>query len=169
LLKKCLKDTKVLIRRCKSKDRQHNYHNKRDKKTNNDLQNITQKTKDWAAGTPIKTGGEKWTKRKRTEWKNNDWLYMFVITLVCDKKKTVQFKQFQTFHSTMSILNTNMIYIYILLCIIMIFNTNLYDCILHWTVLLLTENEDARVSPVVHYSGVWYSNVAKTELFKVSL
>jgi hypothetical protein len=37
------KDTKLVIRSCKSKDRQHNDHRK---KTNNDLQNTTQKTKD---------------------------------------------------------------------------------------------------------------------------
>jgi hypothetical protein len=32
---------------------------KKDKKTNNDLQNTTQKTKDRATWTPLKTGG--WT------------------------------------------------------------------------------------------------------------
>jgi len=31
---------------------------KKDKTTNNDLQNTTQKTKDWATRTPLKTGGE---------------------------------------------------------------------------------------------------------------
>ena len=31
---------------------------KKDKRTNNDLQNITQKTKDRAPRTPLKTGGE---------------------------------------------------------------------------------------------------------------
>jgi hypothetical protein len=40
-------DTKGVIRICKSrKNRQHNGQNKKNKKTNNDLQNITQKTKD---------------------------------------------------------------------------------------------------------------------------
>ena len=41
-------ETKVVIRRCKSKkDRQHNgQRNKAKCPTNNDLQNITQKTKD---------------------------------------------------------------------------------------------------------------------------
>ena len=29
---------------------------KQDKRTNNDLQNITHKTKDWATQTPLKTG-----------------------------------------------------------------------------------------------------------------
>jgi hypothetical protein len=31
---------------------------KKDKRTNNDLQNITHTTKDWATRTPLKTGGE---------------------------------------------------------------------------------------------------------------
>jgi len=40
-------DTKGVIRIHKSKkDRQHNDQNKKDKKTNSDLQNFTQKTKD---------------------------------------------------------------------------------------------------------------------------
>ena len=34
------------IRICKSKDRQHNGQKKKNKRTNNDLQNTTQKTKD---------------------------------------------------------------------------------------------------------------------------
>ena len=41
-------DTKGVIRSCKSKDRQSNGQQKKDKRTNNDLRNITQKTKDWA-------------------------------------------------------------------------------------------------------------------------
>ena len=41
-----LEDTKGVIRSRKSKDRQHNGQKKKDKRTNNDLQNITQKTKD---------------------------------------------------------------------------------------------------------------------------
>jgi hypothetical protein len=40
------------------KDRQHNDKNKKDKRTNNDLQNIRQKTKDGATPTPLKTGTE---------------------------------------------------------------------------------------------------------------
>jgi hypothetical protein len=39
----------------KSKDRQHNGQNKKDKQ---DLQNTTQKTKDRAIRAPLKTGGE---------------------------------------------------------------------------------------------------------------
>ena len=39
-------DTKGIIRIRKSKDRQHNGQKKMDKKTNNDLQKTTQKTKD---------------------------------------------------------------------------------------------------------------------------
>ena len=43
-------DTKGVIRSRNSKDRQHNtmVERKKDKRTNNDLQNITQKTKDRA-------------------------------------------------------------------------------------------------------------------------
>jgi hypothetical protein len=39
-------------------ERQHNGQKKKDKKTNNDLQNTTQKGKDRAARNPLKTGGE---------------------------------------------------------------------------------------------------------------
>ena len=50
-------DTKGVIRIRKSKkDRQHNGQEKKDKRTNNDLQNITQKTKDQATRTPLKIG-----------------------------------------------------------------------------------------------------------------
>ena len=53
-------DTKGVIRIRKSKkDRQHNGQKKKNKRTNNDLQNITQKTKDRASRTtPLKTCGE---------------------------------------------------------------------------------------------------------------
>ena len=51
-------DTKGVIRIRKSKkDRQHNSKQK-GKKTNTDPQNITHKTKDRVARTPMKTGGE---------------------------------------------------------------------------------------------------------------
>jgi hypothetical protein len=40
------KDSKGIIKIRKSKDRQYNGQKKKDKRTNNDLQNITQKTKD---------------------------------------------------------------------------------------------------------------------------
>jgi hypothetical protein len=49
-------DTKGIIRICKSKDRQHNGQKKKDERTNNDLQNITQKTKDRVTQTPLKHG-----------------------------------------------------------------------------------------------------------------
>ena len=39
-------DTKLVIRSCKLEDRQYNDHSKNDKRTSNDLQNTTQKTKD---------------------------------------------------------------------------------------------------------------------------
>jgi hypothetical protein len=52
-------DTKGVIKNCKSKkDRQHNGRKKTDKRTNNDLQNITHKTKDRVTRTPLKTGDE---------------------------------------------------------------------------------------------------------------
>ena len=41
-----IKDNKGVIRSCKWKDRQHSGQKKKDKRTNNDLQNISQKTKD---------------------------------------------------------------------------------------------------------------------------
>jgi len=47
IYKKSLKIPKGVIRICKSKkDRQHNGQKKKDKGTNNDLQNTTHKTKD---------------------------------------------------------------------------------------------------------------------------
>jgi len=52
-------DTKGVIRIRKSKKaRQHHGQAKKDKRTNNDLQSTTQKTKDRATRTPLKTGGE---------------------------------------------------------------------------------------------------------------
>ena len=48
-------NTKGVIRICKLKDRQHNGQMKKDKRTNNDLQNITHKTKDQVTRTPLKT------------------------------------------------------------------------------------------------------------------
>jgi hypothetical protein len=37
-------------------DRQYNCHDKKDKTTTHDLQNTTQKTKNWITGTRLKTG-----------------------------------------------------------------------------------------------------------------
>ena len=46
-------DTKgIIIIRKSKKDRQHNGRKKKDKRTNNDLQNITYKTKDRVTRTP---------------------------------------------------------------------------------------------------------------------
>ena len=50
-------DTKGVIRSRKLKDRQYNDLKKKDKRTNNDLQNITQKNKDRITGTPLKKPG----------------------------------------------------------------------------------------------------------------
>jgi len=52
-------DIKVVIKIRKSKkDRQHNDQKKNDERTNNNLQNITHKTKDRVTRTPLKTGDE---------------------------------------------------------------------------------------------------------------
>jgi hypothetical protein len=51
-----IEDTEEVIRICNSKDRQHNGQKK--KRTNNALQITTQKTKDRATQTQLKTGGE---------------------------------------------------------------------------------------------------------------
>ena len=48
-------DAKGVIRIRRWKDRQHNGQKENDKSTNNDLQNTTQKTKDRATRTPLKT------------------------------------------------------------------------------------------------------------------
>jgi hypothetical protein len=50
--------TKGVIKSRKSKDRQYNGQQKKDKETNTDLQNITQKHKDGTTITPVKTGSE---------------------------------------------------------------------------------------------------------------
>ena len=47
------KDTKVVIKSRNLKDRPYNGQRKKDKKTNNDRQNTTQKTKDGATQTPL--------------------------------------------------------------------------------------------------------------------
>jgi hypothetical protein len=50
---------KGVMRICKSKkDRQHNCQQKKDKRTNNDIQNITQRTKDRAPYTPGVNSGD---------------------------------------------------------------------------------------------------------------
>jgi hypothetical protein len=49
-------DNKGVIIIRKSKDRQHNGQQKNDKRTNNDLQSITHKTKDLVTRTPLKPG-----------------------------------------------------------------------------------------------------------------
>jgi len=51
-------NTKGVIRIRKSKDRQHNGQKNKKKRTNNDLRNITQKTKYRVARTPLKSGDE---------------------------------------------------------------------------------------------------------------
>jgi hypothetical protein len=57
--KKNLKIPKGVIRiRISKKNRQHNGQKKKYKKTNNDLQNTTHKTKDRITRTPLKTGDE---------------------------------------------------------------------------------------------------------------
>ena len=59
-MKEEFEDTKGIIRIRKSKkDRQHNGQKKKDKRTNNDPQNITHKTTDRVTRTQLKTGGER--------------------------------------------------------------------------------------------------------------
>ena len=54
-LKEELEDNKgVIIIRKSNENRQHNNQQKRDKVTNNDLKNTTQKTKDRVSRTPLK-------------------------------------------------------------------------------------------------------------------
>ena len=53
------KDTKGVIRIRKSKKNRQHYGQKKYKSTNNDLQNITHKTKDRVPRTLLKTEGEK--------------------------------------------------------------------------------------------------------------
>ena len=54
-----LEDTKGVTRSRKSKkDRQQNAQEKKNKRTNNHLQNSSNKTKDWATRTALKIGGE---------------------------------------------------------------------------------------------------------------
>ena len=55
---KSLMIQREIIKIRKSKDRQRNGQKKTDKRTNNDLQNTTQKTSIRATRTPLKTGGE---------------------------------------------------------------------------------------------------------------
>ena len=59
ILPEDFEDTKGIIRIRKSrKDRKHNGQNKKEIRTNNDLQSITHKTKDRVTRTPVKTAGE---------------------------------------------------------------------------------------------------------------
>ena len=58
-MKEKLEDTKGVIRSRKSKkDSKHNWYKKKDKRTSNNLQIFTQKTKDQAIRIPLKTGYE---------------------------------------------------------------------------------------------------------------
>ena len=54
LLEEKFEDTKGVIRSRKSKDRQYNYQKKKNKSSNDDLQNTTETTKDWLTRTPLK-------------------------------------------------------------------------------------------------------------------
>jgi len=55
LVCKKVEGTKGVMKKRKSKtDIYYNDHKKKDKRTNNDMQNITQKTKDWATWNPFK-------------------------------------------------------------------------------------------------------------------
>ena len=59
LIQEEIEDTKEVIRIVyRKKNRQHNGKKKKHKRTNNDLQNTTQKANDRVTRTPLKTGGE---------------------------------------------------------------------------------------------------------------
>ena len=58
VFKKEFEDSKWIIRIHISKDRQYNGKTKKDKRTNNNLQNTTNKTKDRATRTTLNSGGE---------------------------------------------------------------------------------------------------------------
>jgi hypothetical protein len=59
ILQEEFEDVKEVIRiRVSKKNRQHNGQKKKYKRTNNDLQNTTQKSKDRATRTPLKIVGE---------------------------------------------------------------------------------------------------------------
>ena len=64
LKEKEFEDTKLVIRIRNSKDRQHNGKKKKDKRTNNDIQNKTPKTKNRATRTPLRTVGKFWCSGK---------------------------------------------------------------------------------------------------------
>ena len=53
-----LEDTRGVIRIHKSKKKEHKVQKKKDKRKNNDIQNITHQAKDRLTGTMLKTGGE---------------------------------------------------------------------------------------------------------------
>jgi hypothetical protein len=56
LQNKAFEDANAVIRSCQSKDIQFNGHTKTNQQTNYDLQNTTQKTKNWATQTPRRYG-----------------------------------------------------------------------------------------------------------------
>ena len=60
-------------------DRQHNDRGKKYKRTNNDLQNITQKTKDRETRTPLQTGVNLMTNRMITTYKRITICYLSQI------------------------------------------------------------------------------------------
>jgi len=82
ILPEDFEDTKGIIRIRKSKkDRQHNGQNKKEIRTNNDLQSITHKTKDRVTRTPVKTGGElRYSGRVSSSWSTGDTRRVTIIT-----------------------------------------------------------------------------------------
>jgi len=72
MLQKSFQDTKAIIRSQKSKKGRYcNGQKKNDKRTNNYLQNNTQKTKDLATQTPLKTRGELWISGRGCSFSSN--------------------------------------------------------------------------------------------------
>ena len=81
-------DTKILKipKRKSKKDRQHNGQRKRHKRTNNDLQNITHKTKDRINRTPLRKGKQFLFHQWHPSWILNSLICLYTINyrnMVC--------------------------------------------------------------------------------------
>ena len=83
-LQEQFKGTKEVIRILKSNNRHHNGQKKKDKRTNNDLQSITHKTKDRVTRVPLRkllTSGQNWAHCYCTTSQENKIIYTrFLLT-----------------------------------------------------------------------------------------
>jgi hypothetical protein len=88
-LTKCLKINQRENQKCKSKkDRQYNGQNKRNKRTNNDVRNTTQKTKDretrtslkpWVNNRETRTSLKPWVNNRETRTSLKPWVNTWLI------------------------------------------------------------------------------------------